>query len=188
MKFTVSIKPGAQAAKLGRIAKRLSDTKPLMQRLGQRFESVLQGHFRRLDRRPNRRGWKKTGLWGKMARATSFVTSDAKSATVAVQNGKVFGAKVHGAHIRPKRGKKFLAIPNVESRYGVSPSSLDRSELVFRKTRKGGLLGVIRADGNIDVHYWLVREARTPRDPDALPKKEAVNQELKKTITRYLHG
>ena len=113
MKFIVTIKPGAQAAKLGRIAKRLSDTKPLMQRLGRRFESVLQGHFRRLDRRPNRRGWKKTGLWAKMAKATSFVSSDAKSATVAVQNGKVFGAKVHGAHIRPKRGKKFLAIPNI---------------------------------------------------------------------------
>ena len=70
----------------------------------------------------------------------------------------------------------------------MSPSSLDRSELVFRPTRKGGLLGVIRADGKVDVHYWLVREARTPRDPDALPKKEAVTQELKKTITRYLHG
>ena len=112
----------------------------------------------------------------------------AKKLSDSVQNGKVFGAKVHGARIRPKRGKKFLAIPNVESRYGVSPSSLDRSELVFRKTRKGGLLGVIRADGNIDVHYWLVREARTPREPDALPNKEAVSNELKKTINRYLHG
>ena len=79
-----------------------------------------------------------------------------------------------------------MAIPAIEARYGVSPSSLDKNELQFRRTRKGGLLGQIRADGTMQVHYWLVRKADTPRDPDALPKKEAVLDGAKKSISLYL--
>ena len=90
------------------------------------------------------------------------------------------------ARIRPKSEKKFLAIPAIEARYGVSPSSLDKNELQFRRTRKGGLLGQIRADGTMQVHYWLVRKATIPRDPDALPKKETVLADAKKEISKYL--
>lgn len=91
-----------------------------------------------------------------------------------------------GARIRPKSGKKFLAIPAIEARYGVSPSSLDKSELQFRRTRRGGLLGVIRSDGTMQVHYWLVRKADTPRDPDALPKKETVLADAKRKFQNTL--
>lgn len=188
LKFTVKAAKGAQVEQIEALQKKLSDAKGLNTAVGKAFEKTLRTHFRSLDRRPNKRGWKKSHFWQKIASDTVFAGADESKAVVAIGNssGSKLAAKVFGARIRPKSGKKFLAIPAIEARYGVSPSSLDKSELQFRRTRRGGLLGVIRADGTMQVHYWLVRKADTPRDPDALPKKEAVLDAAKKTISLYL--
>lgn len=188
LKFTVKAAKGAQVEQIEALQKKLSDAKGLNTAVGKAFEKTLRTHFRSLDRRPNKRGWKKSHFWQKIASDTVFAGADESKAVVAIGNssGSKLAAKVFGARIRPKSGKKFLAIPAIEARYGVSPSSLDKSELQFRRTRRGGLLGVIRADGTMQVHYWLVRKADTPRDPDALPKKEAVLDGAKKSISLYL--
>ena len=188
LKFTVKAAKGAQVEQIEALQKRLSDAKGLNTAVGKAFEKTLRTHFRSLDRRPNRRGWRKSHFWEKIAADTVFAGANESKAVVAIGNssGSKFAAKVFGARIVPKSGKKFLAIPAIEARYGVSPSSLDKSELQFRRTRRGGLLGVIRADGTMQVHYWLVRKADTPRDPDALPKKEAVLDGAKKSISLYL--
>lgn len=188
LKFTVKAAKGAQVEQIEALQKRLSDAKGLNTAVGKAFEKTLRTHFRSLDRRPNRRGWRKSHFWEKIAADTVFAGANESKAVVAIGNssGSKFAAKVFGARIVPKSGKKFLAIPAIEARYGVSPSSLDKSELQFRRTRRGGLLGVIRADGTMQVHYWLVRKADTPRDPDALPKKEAVLDAAKKTISLYI--
>ena len=188
LKFTVKAAKGAQVEQIEALQKRLSDAKGLNTAVGKAFEKTLRTHFRSLDRHPNKRGWKKSHFWQKIASDTVFAGANESKAVVAIGNssGSKFAAKVFGARIRPKGGKKFLAIPAIEARYGVSPSSLDKNELQFRRTRRGGLLGVIRADGTMQVHYWLVRKADTPRDPDALPKKEAVLDGAKKSISLYL--
>ena len=188
LKFTVKAAKGAQVEQIEALQKRLSDAKGLNTAVGKAFEKTLRTHFRSLDRRPNKRGWKKSHFWQKIASDTVFAGADESKAVVAIGNssGSKLAAKVFGARIRPKGGKKFLAIPAIEARYGVSPSSRDKNELQFRRTRRGGLLGVIRADGTMQVHYWLVRKADTPRDPDALPKKEAVLDGAKKSISLYL--
>ena len=188
LKFTVKAAKGAQVEQIEALQKKLSDAKGLNTAVGKAFEKTLRTHFRSLDRRPNKRGWKKSHFWQKIASDTVFAGADESKAVVAIGNssGSKLAAKVFGARIRPKSGKKFLAIPAIEARYGVSPSSLDKNELQFRRTRRGGLLGVIRADGTMQVHYWLVRKADTPRDPDALPKKEAVLDGAKKSISLYL--
>ena len=188
LKFTVKAAKGAQVEQIEALQKKLFNAKGLNTAVGKAFEKTLRTHFRSLDRRPNKRGWKKSHFWQKIASDTVFAGADESKAVVAIGNssGRKLAAKVFGARIRPKSGKKFLAIPAIEARYGVSPSSLDKSELQFRRTRRGGLLGVIRADGTMQVHYWLVRKADTPRDPDALPKKEAVLDGAKKSISLYL--
>lgn len=188
LKFTVKMRAGEDARRIERLAAKLSDAQKLNAAVGRGFERTLRRHFRELDKRPNRRGWRKSHFWEKIAADTVFAGADESKAVVAIGNssGSKLAAKVFGARIRPKSGKKFLAIPAIEARYGVSPSSLDKSELQFRRTRRGGLLGVIRADGTMQVHYWLVRKADTPRDPDALPKKEAVLDAAKKTISLYI--
>lgn len=188
LKFTVKMRAGEDARRIERLAAKLSDAQKLNAAVGKAFEKTLRTHFRSLDRRPNKRGWKKSHFWQKIASDTVFAGADDNRAVVSIgsDSGPKFAAKVFGARIRPKSGKKFLAIPAIEARYGVNPSSLDKSELQFRRTRKGGLLGQIRADGTMQVHYWLVRKADTPRDPDALPKKEAVLDGAKKSISLYL--
>lgn len=188
LKFTVKAAKGAQVEQIEALQKRLSDAKGLNTAVGKAFEKTLRTHFRSLDRRPNKRGWKKSHFWQKIASDTVFAGADESKAVVAIGNssGSKFAAKVFGARIVPKSGKKFLAIPAIEARYGVSPSSLDKNELQFRRTRKGGLLGQIRADGTMQVHYWLVRKADVPRDPQALPKKETVLSAAKKTISLYI--
>lgn len=188
LKFTVKMRAGEDARRIERLAAKLSDAQKLNAAVGRGFERTLRRHFRELDKRPNRRGWRKSHFWEKIAADTVFAGADDNRAVVSIgsDSGPKFAAKVFGARIRPKGGKKFLAIPAIEARYGVSPSSLDKSELQFRRTRRGGLLGQIRADGTMQVHYWLVRKADTPRDPDALPKKEAVLDAAKKTISLYI--
>lgn len=188
LKFTVKMRAGEDARRIERLAAKLSEAQKLNAAVGRGFERTLRRHFRELDKRPNRRGWRKSHFWEKIAADTVFAGADDNRAVVSIGNssGSKLAAKVFGARIRPKSGKKFLAIPAIEARYGVSPSSLDKSELQFRRTRRGGLLGVIRADGTMQVHYWLVRKADTPRDPDSLPKKETVLADAKKEISKYL--
>ena len=188
LKLKVTPSKGNAGKQIERLAAKLSDAQKLNAAVGRGFERTLRRHFRELDKRPNRRGWRKSHFWEKIAADTVFAGADDNRAVVSIgsDSGPKFAAKVFGARIRPKGGKKFLAIPAIEARYGVSPSSLDKSELQFRRTRRGGLLGVIRSDGTIQVHYWLVRKADTPRDPDALPKKETVLADAKKSISLYL--
>ena len=187
-KFTVKAAKGASVDQIEALRKKLSDREGLNAAAGRSLEKTLRTHFRSLDRRPNKRGWKKSHFWQKIASDTVFAGADESKAVVAIGNssGRKFAAKVFGARIRPKSGKKFLAIPAIEARYGVSPSALDKNELQFRRTRKGGLLGQIRADGTMQIHYWLVRKADTPRDPQTLPKMETVLSDTKKTISLYL--
>ena len=165
LKFTVKMRAGEDARRIERLAAKLSDAQKLNAAVGRGFERTLRRHFRELDKRPNRRGWRKSHFWEKIAADTVFAGADDNRAVVSIgsDSGPKFAAKVFGARIRPKGGKKFLAIPAIEARYGVSPSSLDKSELQFRRTRRGGLLGVIRADGTMQVHYWLSSARPTPR-------------------------
>ena len=188
LKFTVKAAEGVSLKQIEALQKKLSEKKSLNAAAGRGLEGTLRTHFSSLDRRPNKRGWKKSHFWQKIASDTVFAGADESKALVAIGNssGSKFAAKVFGARIRPKSGKKFLAIPAIEARYGVSPSSLDKNELQFRRTRKGGLLGRVHADGTIQVHYWLVRKADTPRDTQALPKKETVLSAAKKTISLYI--
>ena len=188
LKITVKAVKGATVKQIEALQERLSDSKGVNVAVGKSLEKTLRTHFLGLDRRPNKRGWRKSHFWQKIASDTVFAGADESKSVVTIGNtsGKKFAAKVFGARIRPKFGKKYLAIPAIEARYGVSPSSLDKSELQFRRTRKGGLLGQIRADGTMQVHYWLVRKADVPRDSQALPKTGTVLSDAKKTISLYI--
>ena len=187
-KFTVKVDKGATVKQVEALNAKLADNVKLNKFVGMGFARTLQRHFNGLDSRPNKRGWRPLGFWRKISAATSFVSADSNKAVVGVSGvqGKMLAAKIFGTRITPKSGKKFLAIPAIESRYGISPSALDE-ELQFRKTRKGGLLGTIRSDGTFLVNYFLVRSANLPCDPQALPKFETVENDAKKSISTYLN-
>ena len=188
-KLTVKSKAGADVKRIEALEAKLADRAALNKYVGMGFARTLQRHFKMLDKRPNKRGWRRLGFWGGIARATSFLSADENGATVSISGveGPKFAAKVFGARITPRGGKKFLAIPAIEARYGVMPSTLPQDELEFRRTRKGGLLGKISSDGSMTVHYWLVRSANIPRDTDALPASETVRADAEKSISTYLN-
>lgn len=187
-KFTAKLKKGADIKRIEALEAKLADTAALNKYVGMGFARTLQKHFKALDKRPNKRGWRRLGFWRGIAAATSFLSADEKGATVSISGteGPKFAAKVFGATVKPKGGKKFLAIPAIEARYGVMPSTLPEGELEFKRTRKGGLLGKIRADGSMTVHYWLVKSATIPRDANALPTTETVRKDAEKAINTYL--
>ena len=189
LNFTVKVNEGASLKAVKKLEAKLADKTALNKYVGMGFARTLQRHFKTLDKRPNKRGWRKLGFWRGIANATSFLSANESGATVSVSGveGSMFAAKVFGARITPKGGKKFLAIPAIEARYGVMPSTLPQGELQFRRTRKGGILGKMRADGKMDVHYWLVRSAKVPADKDALPPLEAVRADAINSISTYLH-
>lgn len=122
------MRAGEDARRIERLAAKLSDAQKLNAAVGRGFERTLRRHFRELDKRPNRRGWRKSHFWEKIAADTVFAGADDNRAVVSIgsDSGPKFAAKVFGARIRPKGGKKFLAIPAIEARYGVSPSSPTR--------------------------------------------------------------
>ena len=188
-KFTAKATNGSSVKEIEKLAAKLADAQKLNTAVGKGFATTLQKHFKKLNKRPNKRKWHRLGFWNGIAKATYFLSADANKATVSIGGveGAKFAAKVFSARIKPKSGKKFLAIPAIESRYGVSPSALDDGDkLEFRRTRKGGLLGEIRAVGSMNVHYWLVKQADVPRDNDALPKMSDISADVKKSISKYL--
>lgn len=184
LKFTVKAVKGAEIKQIEALQKKLADAARLNAVVGRSFEKTLRNHFRKQNRRPNKRGWRKQGVWNKIAADTAFAGADETSATVTIRN-PIIKTKIFGARIKPKGGKKFLAIPAIEARYGMMPSALD-DELQFRKTRRGGILGRINSDGTMQVHYWLVRKADVPRDPQALPASSEVASDANIAISKYI--
>lgn len=61
-KLTVKAKAGAGIKRIEELEAKLSDTKRLNAAVGRGFERTLRRHFRELDKRPNRRAWKKPFL------------------------------------------------------------------------------------------------------------------------------
>lgn len=184
LKFTVKAAKGAGIGRIEALQKKLSDAARLNAAVGRGFEKTLRKHFKAQNLRPNKRGWRKQNVWSKIAADTTFAGADGTSATVSIRN-PIIKAKIFGARIKPRAGKKFLAIPAIEARYGAMPSALDE-ELRFRRTRRGGILGRIKADGTMQAHYWLVRKADVPRDPQALPASSEVAADAKAAVSKYI--
>lgn len=111
MRFKITVK-GDAAKSIEKMQAHLANGQALMANIGKGFEITLQRHFRALNKRPNKRGWRKTNFWSGIAKSTTFVSTTSNTATVAIQEGRKFAAKVFGATIRPTGGRKFLAIPS----------------------------------------------------------------------------
>ena len=76
MQFKITVQKGASVEAVERLEQKLANKTALMKRVGKAFEVGLQAHFRRLNNRPNKRGWRKTNFWAGIAKATTFISSD----------------------------------------------------------------------------------------------------------------
>ncbi|MEA4862718.1 MAG: hypothetical protein VB042_05375 [Victivallaceae bacterium] len=84
-------------------------------------------------------------LWGGTIPGAVVVNHSGEQAEVgmdmASKGGQIAAHKEHGGTIRARRGK-YLAIPLIAAAAGKSPRTFfDMRDTVFRKTRRGGVLG-----------------------------------------------
>lgn len=156
--------------------------------LGRALERLLRDHFRRKGAKPNKRGWPKSHFWDRRIRnATALTTITPTGATVTIAD-PAFAAHYHGATIRPKE-KKALAIPLIPEAYGVMPSSGLIEGLFVFKPRDSDYAFLARDHPTIDrlqYVYLLTKKVTIPKDPDALPPTETINQTLIRQTTDWI--
>ena len=144
----------------------------------------LHRHFRRRDSEPNKRGWPKQHFWARIRRVTALSSISEDGATVTVSD-PAFGARVHGATIRPKQARA-LAIPLVPQAAGVRPSSGLIQDLFMLRAKDGrGFLAREEGQG-LTLYYRLVKRVTHPKDPRALPSRAAILSALERTATSFL--
>jgi hypothetical protein len=169
---------------LGRVERR----RPLLAVLGRQLEASLRQHFLLREGEPNKRGWPKQHFWSRIRRATALSSVTATTATVTVTD-PALAQKIHGGTIRPRPGRKFLALPLRAEAAGRMPGS----GLFFMRTRRGkGLLVAAGRAGrggpreSVRPYYLLVPGVTQRADPRALPPQAALHAELTQTADDYL--
>jgi hypothetical protein len=170
------------------LLRRIPPSRPFMASLGKRLETLLRDHFRRKDKVPNKRGWRKSHFWGRRIRnATTLTEVTERAATVTIAD-PAFAAQLHGTVIRPKEARA-LAIPLIEEAYGIQPSSglIEGLFIIRPKGEEHAFLARDHAtQEGLEYVYLLTKRATIPADPTALPPEQLVNQSLLDQATRWL--
>lgn len=158
----------------------------LMEVLGKTHERTSQDHFQAKNNRPNKRGWPKQNFWASVRSSTSFRSASENTATIAVGEPG-FRSHLFGATIRPRSGRRFLAIPMRAAAYGIMPSSGIIPDLFFIRSRaaNGGFLAR-REGGALRVYYRLLASVTIPRDPTALPPEQTSIENLTRAALLFL--
>jgi phage gpG-like protein len=176
------------------LAARVRDRRALAARLASVALEAVRRHFALREQEPNKRGWPKQHFWAGVRRATTISRIDDTGATVSVSD-PAFAHKVTGGTIRPRAGRKFLAIPLRAEAAGKLPRSGLIPELFFMKTRSGrGLLvtpgraGRGGARESVRPYYLLLPSVTHRPDPRALPNLDALADSLLETARRRIAG
>lgn len=164
---------------LQRISDALSPSRrrPLMLNLGTSATRIYRDHFALRDAdSPNKKGWPRQNFWGGIAQRTNLdeTRTTAAQAVVAINN-RAINAKVYGGVIRPRPGKKMLAIPLRPEVYGQRPGGPHGRAQGMRLIRSHSHLYLGQREGKEFIAYWrLVPSVTVKRDPRALPPAPVV--------------
>ena len=207
----ITVNPRPARSVLVEIAETVQDRRGLHAVLAQRLANELKDHFRERNARPNKRGWKKTGFWNQLGRATAVESVDADGAIVAVADAR-FRIHLFGGTIKPTGGRKWLAIPLVQDAAGLNVASYERktkrelfrlpgSRVLVEKRSRGGDRSSIaggsgrRRDGSavpvaarqeLRAVYALAASVTIDRDPDALPPIDKLASALREEAADYI--
>ncbi|MDR1498520.1 MAG: hypothetical protein LBS59_09015 [Puniceicoccales bacterium] len=203
MSTSVKIASYASPA-LADLAHRLKDTRPLMERLGAVAEAELRRHFLDRNSEPNKRGWAKQNFWNRIRRATALTAVTDTTATVTISD-PAFVHKVTGGEVRPRGGRKFLALPMRPEAAGVLPrpglipelfpirGKSGKLFLAKRDDAGGGKVGRSKArqasttrQKRLTIYYLLVRSVTHRPDARALPQREELQGVIIAAASRYL--
>ncbi len=189
---------------LVRVEKGLRVTRPLMARFGKGLESILKDHFLAKNNAPKKDArkadWPKTNFWNQVRDRTQLVAVTNKFARVEIADRR-FRIHVTGGTVRPVE-KKSLCFPIHRLSYGKRASSQGKTQdgenfpafetatgiKLFRPGKKGQkknvLMGIV--DGKPVRLFALAKSADIPKDPEALPPDEAVEEMIQDTADAWL--
>ena len=194
----------------------LENRKGLNAVLAQRLAVEIKEHFRVKNGQPNNRGWRKTGFWNQLSRATA-VDKDSitdTGADVVVADARL-AIHLYGGQIKPTGGREFLTIPLIQEANGLRVDSYEKkfkrelfrlpdTRVLVEKRMRGGDRSMINAttgsrfrngvSSTVEVGarqqlravYALAPSVRIPADPDALPSKEKIQAALADEADKFI--
>lgn len=186
--------------------------KALNSKLANTLARELQAHFKTREAEPNKMNGAKTGFWAGVRAGTVVGEVSDAGATVRVGVDTFFRIHFLGGTVKPIRGK-FLTIPLVKEARGVTARVYERttgrklfrlpgsrvlvertasgtqstlnSEKPSTRTSSGYRTFNLGPGMRIRPVYALATEARIPKDPRALPPREALAEALQKSATAW---
>jgi hypothetical protein len=147
---------------------------------------LVRQHLAELNRKPNKRGWKKQNFYAR-ARQRTTSRADAQKGVVEIAL-EGFAQRRFGGPIVPVN-RKSLTIPAIGEAYGRRAGEWGE-RLKFRPIKKGRLLGILYAPGkgrgqpDVTV-YWLLRRVFQQPDPAVLPTDDQIRGAAVKALTEY---
>lgn len=194
MSMEVTIEDLATPA-LEELARRLRSRKDLHERMGYGASNLVKRHFLAKNKEPNKKGWRKTGFFGREGlKNTRLETVDESGATVTVAS-KPMALRYYGGTLRKSQG--FFGIPQREEHAGKyarkfieERGGLEGSGLFFRRSGAGRLYLAEREGGNgaLRVHYFFVKQVTHKPDSSVLPTEKELRDTISNEAGIYLEG
>jgi hypothetical protein len=146
----------------------------LLDAAGRGVSNLVIRHLRARNARPSRPGWPKSEYWATAARSVKTDVAGHKAVVSIYAPGILL--RLHGGIVRPKAGKKALAIPMRPEVADVWPSEYDPKKLflIARKALGKAWLAQREKNGHITILWRLVRQTRHKADPTVLPTDAAL--------------
>lgn len=161
---------------------------PLMEAGGRGISNLLIRHLRQRNARPSRPGWPKSDYWQTAARS---VQTDVRGRQAVVSvHAPGIHLRLHGGIVRPKAGKKALAIPMRPEVADIWPREYDQKRLflLVRKALGKAWLAKREKNGHLTILWRLVRQTRHNADPTVLPTDADLANAAESAIRNALRG
>ena len=161
---------------------------PLLEAGGRGISNLLIRHLRQRNAPPARPGWPKSDYW--LTAAKSVQTNVAgRKAVVSIHAPGIY-LHLHGGVVRPKAGKKALAIPMRPEVADIWPREYDQKKLflLVRKALGKAWLAKREKNGHLTILWRLVRQTRHQADPTVLPTDAALADAVEKAVRNALRG
>ena len=185
------------AEAIAAIIAKAEDTQGAATVAGRAVQQTLRGHFAKLNQRPDRKGWAKSGFWSDIRGSVVQIPLTAaglgwsKEYGLRVQvNDPRFALKVFGGIVKPKTSKA-LALPLKAEFKGLRPSTWGKDRFVFIANKKGVRVGWLaerkkNPDGSLRLAYRLVKQTEHSAQADAMPSAESVEKAALAAVAAFV--
>lgn len=182
----IAIPATAFAAELKAAAGRVRDHARTTKIGANAVGNKMKSHFRQLNQKPNKNGWKKSDFWAQIRDSVQIL---AESGAAVVQiNDPRFNLKFFGGTVTPKTAK-LLAIPLQPEFAGVMPSTFPKDKFFFLPSRVTGGAGILAehlGDNRARAAYLLTPKTTHAPQADALPPMDELRSIAVEAMKKFI--